>query len=654
MPGRSLFSGSPIPRALATPSLAALLIGAGLLFVGCPKRVEMDPRTLPNVTTDDPEAESLLRDARRAADAGDLPTAKSTYVEFLATHPDDPMRPIARLELGRIELAEGSLTLARGRFESVAEHADEAVAERGRFYLGITLQLAGEHAEALEMLRPFIGRTVDPEETAMLLDSIATAAAATGDQIGSVEALDALARSDVSERRKDEASARLAFQIGDQLTAEEVQRLVGLLPHDGPGWPVATRRAVRESFASGDMERVLALIEMLREEEITLGEELSAIAIRAERTGQADPRVIGAILPLSGRGREVGQLALRGITLAAGIPATGPADENSPQIVFRDSGGDEERAIAAVDDLVSLHRVIAIIGPVSASAVSGAAERAQELGVPLIALAPVDLPAEATMGFHLLPTPAEEVAALVSSARGAIRFALLAPEGGYGDAMDAALRQAASAVGASVVASGRYPASATEFQEPITAVREAAPDAILLADSARRVSLIAPALMAAGLYSVTGPSQEVPETALPVRLLATSAAYSADIVRTTRRYLQGALFSVPFDAATSTGTARDFANLFQTRFGSAPDLFAVTGRDAFQLVRDLVEAGATTRMAVARGLLGAPTTETVGPSLGFSASRGPRRGARVLALVGDSFEPLVAPAASESAPAVTQ
>ena len=56
--------------------------------------------------------------------------------------------------------------------------------------------------------------------------------------------------------------------------------------------------------------------------------------------------------------------AVKGLQVDAGLPETGPTAPGAPQLVLRDTGGDPERAVHAVEELVSLHRAIAIIGPI--------------------------------------------------------------------------------------------------------------------------------------------------------------------------------------------------------------------------------------------------------------------------------------------------
>jgi hypothetical protein len=110
------------------------------------------------------------------------------------------------------------------------------------------------------------------------------------------------------------------------------------------------------------------------------------------------------------------------------------------------------------------------------------------------------------------------------------------------------------------------------------------------------------------------------------------------------RYLQGALFSAPFDAATATGSGRRFADAFLERFGTAPGPYAAYGYDAFQLIRRTVLNGATSRADVAAALGTTSGVDTAGSSRGLGPNREAAHGTRILELDGNLFTPLPVPA----------
>ena len=635
------------PRALALPAAGSLsmlqsafataLLAVSLL--GCPRHTGPDT-TLPLVTTDNRAAEDEVRAAREAADAGRSAEAVERYEAYLARYPDDALRPVAQLGLGRLRLAEGQPSVALPLFEQVARHPDPAVAERGRFYVGVTRHFLGDHAAAVAILEPLRGRTVDPEETTLLLRTLAASALATNDVERAIVTLDALLAEPASDADRAEADARLREALSAPLPPEVATRLYETLPHTGVAWPVLARAQMRAAFAAGDLPRVRVLAGALTRAGETLEPDLASMAMRAERTGTADPRVIGALLPLSGRGQEAGQAALRGMALAAGSPPTGPLTANDFQIIHRDIGDDPAAAVAAVDELVTLHRVVAIVGPIGGEAATLAAARAEALGVPMITLSPAGgIEARGRNIFRILPSPLEEVRALLRTTLSASvrRVVVLHAAHGYGHAVRDAVRSEAGALGGEVVGAVEYAPGTTAFGDAMRATAALRPDVVVIGDGASAVTLIAPSLAAVGLISV-GPGQTVPNGRRAIRVLLPSLAFDAGLARSTGRYLQGAQAARPFDASGPlSATAEQFRDAFTTRYGQPPSMLAAYAFDAVSMIQGRVEAGSATRESLASALAGLQDSTTAGASQGFSAARGPNHAATIVRLDGASW-----------------
>ena len=620
------FPGSP--RGWLAAWLTPLLALALLAGTGCGRRGR--PAALPPLelaASPEPRAEAEFRAARDARRAQHPKEAGRRLRAFLQDWPSDPLVPFAKLELGRLELDAGHPRDARKWFDQVASAPDAALAERGRMYAAIASQRAGEHRQALEVLRPLVGRTVDPEETALLLDSVATAEEATGDELAALETRDRELSSEPSEAQQRRAAARVDALVRGLDPALELPRAYELLPRDGHAWPMVARQLLRVSSERGERERVSEIAEELSDRGIPLDEELSALVLRAERSDAADPAVIGAILPLSGRGREVGEAALHGLLLAADQQA-------KLRVVYRDDAGDPARAVAALEDLVSLHRAIAIIGPLTAGPAQAVATRADELGVPVIALHPdASLTQRTRVAFRLLAEPRESAEALVQAAqaRGAQSFAILRPDTPFGTTMHAAFADLLQRRGAKLLGSVAYPAATSSFVKEAEAAEKLEADALVLCDAPSKVALLAPALAARGLWSVA-PNTQPPEGRRVVYVVP-AAGFDPSLANTSRRYLQGALFSVPYDAAD----APNFVTDYRAKFQVDPNLFAALGFDAYRLLERALESGASRREDLITTLARTRLDDAVATGSGFSETRGPRTPGRIKTLVGDAF-----------------
>lgn len=185
---------------------------------------------------------------------------------------------------------------------------------------------------------------------------------------------------------------------------------------------------------------------------------------------------VGALLPLSGKYKLYGESTLHGVECGAGVqrPCVSPVPV---EIVAKDSGGEPDRAAAAVTELVQQHQVAAIIGPLLSRTVEAAAVRAQELKVPLISLSQRDGVAEIgdyvfRIGINAV-SQVETLARYAVKERGWKRFAVVYPNNAYGQALRAAFAESVAAAGGSIVAEKSYGA---EIANIIEARHEGGPE----------------------------------------------------------------------------------------------------------------------------------------------------------------------------------
>ena len=95
-----------------------------------------------------------------------------------------------------------------------------------------------------------------------------------------------------------------------------------------------------------------------------------------------DAKVIGAILPLTGKNANIGQHALNSIRIGLGL---NKADSRFRLAIF-DSQGSAELARLGVEKLLRDDKAIAIIGGLSSKEALSAGQRANTLGIPFIGL----------------------------------------------------------------------------------------------------------------------------------------------------------------------------------------------------------------------------------------------------------------------------
>lgn len=173
---------------------------------------------------------------------------------------------------------------------------------------------------------------------------------------------------------------------------------------------------------------------------------------------------VGVLLPLSGPYASIGKAALSAIKLAlAGHPEI--------TVSVGDTAGDADRAVQVVDDLVHNKGVAAIIGPVGTHESRAAAQAAERLEVPIMALSAAEgLTRAGTFVFrHRLTRSAQAgaVARYAADRMGLRRFAILYPDSDYGRDMCHAFWRTVESLGGEVRAAQAYGVHDTDFNDAI-------------------------------------------------------------------------------------------------------------------------------------------------------------------------------------------
>ena len=608
-------------------------LAMALSVCGCTSAARAEPAYVAR----DAAAQEDFDRARAAWTAGRPEEAERGFSAFVATHREDPLRHGAELHLGRIAASRGRHDEAVTWLELAALSTDPTLSTTARRELGTSLLALGRPGRALEVLEPLTGR-LDGAEAATLYGTLAEAARAAGDGARALRYLDA------RHRFERDGAARLLLE--GQITAtaaalepDALEALHGALPRTGAGWAAATGRLAELVLALGDETRARALLRALEAAGAATSPTAAALRATLDEVARVDWSAIGVLIPGSGRARLVGEQVLEGLELATEARA---GAGGRVRLVVRDTEGADVARL--VDELAGSARVAAIVGPVDTASATAAARRAQELGVPLLAL--TIEPGVTGAGDHVLRpfhTNEAEVEALVDEAigRGLRSFAVLAPDHGYGRTMRRLFEAAVVRAGGRLVASRTYPPGTTSFVEVCRELSPASFEALFLPDSSRAATLVAPALAAAGLFAQPAGRRDVPSGTRPVQLLLPAAAFDESLVRRAGRYLQGALVATPFWAGDTSPEVSGFVERFVAARGRPPSSWASQGHDAVRILEAARARTSTrTRRALLEALLRLEGAETAGPFAGFLPSGEPRTPVRLLTVEGDGFRGL--------------
>jgi ABC-type branched-subunit amino acid transport system substrate-binding protein len=378
-------------------------------------------------------------------------------------------------------------------------------------------------------------------------------------------------------------------------------------------------------------EAVLAAAVHLPADEITAaadaagaGEEIAGIWLKAGAVPEQMHRAsafkkdrIGVLLPLSGFFQAAGERALNGIRVA--VDARHRTSEGRFQLLVRDTGSDPAGVAAAVRHLES-RGAACIIGPMVTAA--AAAEQAQALGMPMIALSQEPGVSEAgEFIFQHFLTPERQAEMLVSHVTpeaGPARFVVLYPENPYGQRFSRAFEQAVDESEGEVTASVSYEPGRTDFSSLILPLIRGYQKLDLFRNfvdmapgESREKNRIYRAVIDADAVFVPDDSETAAQIALQLRfhdirdvtLLGPNIWNQAAMDRVWGEAPLPVMFPVDFDPDDPEQAVQAFVAEYEAAFEETPDYFASIGYEAaMQVMARLSEPRVTSRTGLMQAL----------------------------------------------------
>jgi len=365
-------------------------------------------------------------------------------------------------------------------------------------------------------------------------------------------------------------------------------------------------------------------------------------------TGEISIKIgrIGCLLPLSGPFAIYGQEALNGIQLGMGL-FDDETNGLEVELVIRDTGGTVKGAISGVEELANDERVMAIIGPVASKTAIAAAEKAQELQVPIITLTQKDaITTQGDMVFRNFLTPSKEVRVLLDEAMDKMhmkRFAIFYPENAYGRFYMNIFWDFVDEMGGSITAVESYEPDETDFADQIkkmTGLFYPRPESVkkMLEEKIRLVreksqnirdgeesaeNLLERRDKVPAEFEISkdtrvkveedkpGPIIDFDAIFIPdnyqrvaliapqfpfynifnIQLLGTSLWQSEKLIETSGDYVQGAIIPSGFFPGSLSEEMQTFQKIYQDYFQSEPGILAANGYDTMKFVKYILKNG---------------------------------------------------------------
>jgi branched-chain amino acid transport system substrate-binding protein len=571
-----------------------------LVLAACPGR--QTRRTLvPEVpTSGSAEARSRFQEAK----ARFLRDGKDTgeFHRIVADFPQDPIVPWAELYAGIADVKARKIADAVKQLSEVVEaKADPGLTARARLFLGIAENYAGNPAAALPLLRSNEQAIEDDADRTEYLAALAYATAAVGDPpIRSLVVFDQLyPRVTPTER------AAVIARVEEVVAAAEpglVRRAFDELPdRKGPSFAIVASRLAVLADKAGNPQEAQKMREIAAPVRAALGLPRT-FGVELAGPGAGGPvGLIGAVVPLGGKSNQVAEAAVAGLGVAAGV-----GDGKAVAAIEVRSAVTPNAVELAVDDL-GRASVVAIIGPIEKASVDAAGPRAEALGLPLLSLSGrAESHALWKTVFHMVHSGEARSRTLAQRAlaKGIAKFAVLAPQSGYGKTLSAAFVDEVTRGGGTIAASITYKADTKSFASVVSTL-PGGWDAIFVPEDASTLALIAPALDAAGLKPRPLGTKKL-RAGRAVLLLSTAENLTSAFLTDAGRHAEGAFLAPGFYPDDQDPASKAFIDRFIAAFGRVPGFLEAYAFDAAQLA---AAAGGGGRAGLVAGL---PRAQLVG------------------------------------------
>lgn len=293
---------------------------------------------------------------------------------------------------------------------------------------------------------------------------------------------------------------------------------------------------------------------------------------------------IGAVLPLTGDAAQWGVAAQRGIQIAVDeTNAAGGVRGSKVQILFEDDQLQPKVGTEAMQKLVNVNKVPAVIGSISSSVTLAIAPIAERNKVVLISPASTshDITTAGDFIFRTIPTDVYEggyMAKFAFNERKYRKVAVLAVNAAGTQGMADSFKQTFLSLGGKITAYELVAQGATDFRATISKAMTTTPDAMYVVGFPLETGHMIKQLIELGFTGqILSPQPaEDPE----VRKIAGSAAEGLILTTTS------------IDPETGSMATKSFVTEYRKRYGSDPAIFSYEAYDATRLVlRAMIERG---------------------------------------------------------------
>jgi ABC-type branched-subunit amino acid transport system substrate-binding protein len=439
---------------------AAFLIVAGCFSCGLMKDRVTEPEA-PDVR--------LFHSAEEKYHQKNYTKALSLYEEHSRKFSDSELAPQVLLRMGQIQLESQKYAQARVFFQRVIDQypASPSAREAGIEKLRI-LYFTGKYQEVIAGADKVSASELSAELSLKFHLVVGDSYLALKAPLKAYHEF-LSAQKSASPRDSGQMMSRFKVVI-PLLTIQDIRFELKRLGNDPPAGDLMFelgRRFIADGKKDEAMPVFATFLEKFPDHEYAAQARQIMAHIQEPAKAPVEEKVIGCLLPLSGKYEAFGQQALKGVELALTVFAR-QQESTSINILIKDTASQSDTAEQMIAEFKEKNAA-AILGPVAAS--EAAAAKAQELGIPIVTLTQKsNITSIGEYVFRNFLTPEMQVKALVAYAMGTLhisRFAILYPDESYGTAFMNLFQNEAIRSGAAITRVETYRPNENDFEVPV-------------------------------------------------------------------------------------------------------------------------------------------------------------------------------------------
>jgi branched-chain amino acid transport system substrate-binding protein len=284
---------------------------------------------------------------------------------------------------------------------------------------------------------------------------------------------------------------------------------------------------------------------------------------------------IGVVLPLTGSASVWGENAKMGMEIALEeINSQGGIKGKKIELIFEDSQSDPAKAVAALQKLISIEKVPAVIGDIASSCVLAMAPIAEKAKVVLLSpgASNPDISKAGEYIFRNWQSDALEGeidAKFAFKYLGYKRAAILYVNNAYGSGLKKVFEYSFNKLGGQILTSQSFDQGETDMRTQLNKIILVNPDVIYMPGYPTEMAIVL---------------KQAKEMGIKKQFLSTQAFDDPKILELAKDAAEGVIFSVPKPPDPSDPVVRNFRNKYKARFKREPGVCSDTGYDAVKII----------------------------------------------------------------------